>query len=71
MFYKELRNWSKLDHENIVKFEGFIVDELDPPCATIVSGWADGATVDEYVKQHSDCDLVEIVRAISLQVSLH
>lgn len=65
-----MRNWSKLNHENIVKLEGFLLDDLNPPSATIVSSWADGGTVDDYVREHPDCDQVEIVRATRLQTRL-
>ena len=62
-----MRNWSKLNHENIVKLEGFLLDDLKPPSATIVSSWADGGTVDDYVKEHPDCDHMALVRATGLQ----
>lgn len=44
-----------------MKLEGFLLDGLNPPSATIVSSWADGGTDDDYVKDHPDCDRVDIV----------
>lgn len=48
--------WSNLPtHENIVKFEGFIMDQKLP---SIVSRWAVGGTVNEYLsKNHQNPDL--------------
>lgn len=57
-----MRNWSKLDHENVVKFEGFLFDDQTPPHATIVSDWADGGTADDYVKKHPECNQLKLVR---------
>lgn len=47
---KEMYIWSKLpEHPNIVAFEGFIMDKKLP---SIISKWADGGTINEYLKDH-------------------
>lgn len=62
-FAKELAIWAKLDHINIVKFEGYIVEHGYP---SVVSSWANGGTVTEYVRKNSNCDLLLIVSNISI-----
>ena len=52
--------WSKLEHENIIVLEGFIIEDAYP---AIVSEWAKGGTVTEYVKSNPDCKLLTIVSA--------
>lgn len=50
--------WAKLLHENIIKLEGFILENGFP---AVVSMWEMGGTVVEYVKGHPDCDMIRIV----------
>ena len=52
--------WSKLSHENIIVLEGFILEDVYP---AIISRWAEGGTVTEYVKSNPDCNLLIIVGA--------
>lgn len=64
-----MRTWfklSELDHENIIKLEGFLLNDLNPPSATIITRWADGGTLDEFVRNHPKCDFVEIVRTTNV-----
>lgn len=45
-------------HKNIITFEGFSIENGYP---SIVTEWADGGTVIQYIKLHEKCDLIEIV----------
>ena len=53
--------WSKLSHENIVVLEGFILEGAYP---AIISEWAEGGTVIEYVKSDPNCKLLIIVGTV-------
>ena len=57
-FAKELNTWEKLDHDNIVPLEGYILEGDFP---AIVSVWVDGGTLREYIRGHPGCDELEIV----------
>ena len=50
--------WAKLLHKNIIALEGYILEDGIP---AIVSLWASGGTMVEYVKDHPDCDVPKIV----------
>lgn len=54
--------WSKLDHVNVVKLLGYIVEDGYP---SIVLSWAPNGTVDQYVKGYPECDRVELVSPFS------
>ena len=55
---KELYIASKLDHINVVKLEGFVMDGDSPSLITL---WAWGGTLNDYIKKHAGCDLLRIV----------
>ena len=57
-FAKELYIASKLDHINIVKLEGFAMEENSPSLITL---WAAGGTLNKYIKEHARCNLLRIV----------
>lgn len=56
---EELLCWSKLDHVNIVRLEGYVEENGYP---SVVYIWAGGGPVNEYVASHPTCDLLDIVR---------
>ena len=60
-FTKEIRNTAKLEHENIVKIIGFYFDEGNLNKLVIASEWVGGGTLRPYIKNHSDCNLRDIV----------
>lgn len=57
-FVKEMNTWEKLVQPNIVSLEGYILEDGFP---AIVSAWAEGGTVVEYLKIHIGCDELKIV----------
>ena len=64
-FAKEIHNLSKLSHQNVIRFEGYLL-EYDYP--SIIMTWAVGGTVIEYIKKFPKCDLAEIVRGQSFSI---
>lgn len=51
--------WKQLEHKNILSFLG--ITEMDGiPC--IVSEWMENGTMDIYLKNHIDVDVLELVR---------
>ena len=57
-FTKELHIASKLNHENVIKLEGFMI-ERDYP--SLITPWAEGGTLNEYIRKHRGCSLLPIV----------
>ena len=57
-----MNTWEKLRHDNIVVLEGYILGDGFP---AIVSTWAAGRTIVEYVKAHPGCDELAIVSVLS------
>lgn len=62
---KELRHARRLGlHKNIIELKGFtLVDDRGYTKARIVTAWAEGGTVNEYVRKNRRCDLKKIVCA--------
>ena len=57
-FCKELYIWSSLEHANIVKLHGFMIEDDYP---SLILEWVSNGTVIEYVKANSQCDRVKLV----------
>ena len=57
-FAKELYVASGVDHENVIKLSGYIMEEGHP---SLVLPWAGGGTLPDYIKKHPDYPLLPIV----------
>ncbi|KAI5120170.1 hypothetical protein M0805_008437 [Coniferiporia weirii] len=61
---KELYVWSKLEHPNLLRLEGFIIEE-GRPLPSFVSEWMENGPILEYVKQHTECDMIHLIIGIA------
>lgn len=52
-----------MTHENIVKLQGYTIENGYP---SIVYGWSEGGTVNDYIKQHPECDRIKLVRTVRM-----
>ena len=59
MFAREIYIWAKLNHSNVVKLEGYSIEDGFP---SLISEWAEHGTVVEYAKNNIDKDAIAIVR---------
>ena len=55
---KEIRIWSRLTHKNILPFLGFILEGEYP---SLISEWMDNGTASDYVREHPEDDILELV----------
>ncbi|THH09475.1 hypothetical protein EW145_g1994 [Phellinidium pouzarii] len=60
---RELYIWSKSKHINILPLRGFIIDEIGLP--SLISEWMDNGSALEYVKKHSECDVMHLILGIA------
>lgn len=58
-FAKEIHVWADLEHPNLVKLEGFVLQESGFPF--LVSKWAAHGQIVQFVLEHPEYDLVELV----------
>lgn len=66
-----MRNTANLRHENIVKIEGFYIDEDKvghTATPVIVFEWARGGTMREYTRNISNYDARQIVSTVSIGI---
>lgn len=60
----EIQIWSKLHHSNILAFVGYALESEDRPL--LISEWMENGSVNKYVKNHSNCDIHQIVSSLGL-----
>ncbi|KAI5116781.1 hypothetical protein M0805_008735 [Coniferiporia weirii] len=61
---KEIYIWSKLDHRNLLRLQGYItITEGNLPA--LVSEWMENGTVLNYVKSHTDCDVMHLILGLA------
>ncbi|EJD08127.1 kinase-like protein, partial [Fomitiporia mediterranea MF3/22] len=60
---KEMYIWSKLEHPNILRFEGFFLGDDSYP--HLVSRWMEDGTVLDYIRRHPGTDLLHIALGIA------
>lgn len=58
----EIRIWSRLHHPNILAFVGYTLESEDRPL--LISEWMENGSVNKYVKNHSNCDIHQIVSSL-------
>lgn len=59
----EIRIWSRLhDHPNILAFVGYALESEDRPL--LISEWMENGSVNKYVKNHSNCNIHQIVSSL-------
>jgi hypothetical protein len=59
MFARELCVWARLDHENVLSLVGIVtIDDLP----ALASEWMENGTMNEYLKTHTDVNVLELVR---------
>lgn len=56
---KELKIWSRLDHQNILQLRGYTLDDGEFPA--LVSEWMTNGTMLEYLKLNPQVDLFDMV----------
>lgn len=61
-----MRVWIKLDHPNILKFMGYVVEENGFPA--LISEWMGNGTVLDYVKKHPDTDVFSLVSLLKTRL---
>ncbi|KAI5120172.1 hypothetical protein M0805_008439 [Coniferiporia weirii] len=61
---KELYVWSKLEHPNLLRLEGFITEE-GRPLPSLVSEWMENGSILGYVKQRAECDMIHLILGIA------
>ncbi|KAI5115606.1 hypothetical protein M0805_009283, partial [Coniferiporia weirii] len=60
---KEIYIWSELDHPNLLRLSGFIIDEEN--LLSLVSERMENGSVLEYVKSHPECDVIRLILGIA------
>ncbi|TDL15432.1 kinase-like protein, partial [Rickenella mellea] len=60
---KELKIWSRLDHQNILRLWGYTLD--DEECPALISEWMTNGTVLSYLKLNPQVDLLDLVKGIA------
>ncbi|KAF8331332.1 kinase-like domain-containing protein [Cantharellus anzutake] len=59
---REMKVWKDLDHENIVKFIGFAIDDRNGgPEAALVSEWCSNGNLDQYLRCKGSCNRMALV----------
>jgi hypothetical protein len=61
MFSRELRIWRGLEHENVLILIGIVTIE---GMSALASEWMENGTMNEYLKGHTDANIIQVVRGI-------
>lgn len=56
---KEMHIWSNLEHVNILPFQGYLLENDYP---SFISEWIENGTAKTYLVQHTEYDIVHLVR---------
>lgn len=59
MWVKEVRVWAQLNHKNILRLRGYMLEGESYPA--LISDWMANGTIRTYMKAHPDCDLLHMV----------
>ncbi|TDL15872.1 kinase-like protein [Rickenella mellea] len=60
---KELKIWSRLDHQNVLKLRGYTLDDAKFPA--LVSEYMENGTMLNYLKLHPQVDILEMVNGVA------